>query len=92
MCLGPTLNGVGCRHSSSRNSEIGEHVCRTCGAPAPSFRKLLDCRLSLDRARAEVAETRAQATLKEEATAAEFRKVNTAAAAPLLCCSVHFAA
>ncbi len=61
--------------TSSRHGESGEHVCRACGAPVPSFRKLLDCRLRLDRARAEVAETRARAALKEEETAAEFRKV-----------------
>jgi len=63
---------------SSRHGESGEHACHACGAPVPSFRKLLDCRLRLDRARAEVAETRARAALKDKETAAEFRKVGLA--------------
>lgn len=54
----------------------GEHVCRVCGAPAPSFRKLFDCRLSLDRARAEAAEARAREAVNEEGAASEIQKVN----------------
>lgn len=57
------------------SSESGEHVCRVCGAPAPAFRKLFDCRLSLDRARAEAAEARAREVLNEEGAASEIRKV-----------------
>lgn len=57
------------------SSGTGEHVCRVCGAPAPSFRKLFDCRLSLDRARAEAAEARAREAVNEEGAASEIRKV-----------------
>lgn len=60
-------------HSSSGT---GEHICRVCGAPAPSFRKLFDCRLSLDRARADAAEASAREAIHEERAASEIRQVN----------------
>lgn len=64
-------SGVG-GHSSSGT---GEHICCVCGAPAPSFRKLFECRLSLGRAREEAAKASVREVLKEEG-ASEIRKVN----------------
>ncbi|CAM9531214.1 unnamed protein product [Ectocarpus fasciculatus] len=55
-------------HTNSGRGESGEHVCGVCGTPAPSFRKLFDCRLSLRRAQAEAAEARAWALELEERT------------------------
>lgn len=55
---------------SGRGGGEGEHVCRVCGAPAPSFRKLFDCRLSLGRARVEVEESPALAVEAAEGAAA----------------------
>ncbi|CAM9458238.1 unnamed protein product [Ectocarpus sp. 12 AP-2014] len=56
-------------HTNTGGGESsGEHVCGVCGTPAPSFRKLFDCRLSLRRAQAEVAEARAWALELEERT------------------------
>lgn len=59
----------------SSGGGTGEHACRVCGAPTPSFRKLFDCRLSLDQARIELAEARAQVVEVEEGAAAALRKV-----------------
>lgn len=55
-------------HTNTGRGESGEHVCDVCGTPAPSFRKLFDCRLSLRRAQAEAAEARAWALELEERT------------------------
>lgn len=52
------------------DGKTGEHVCRSCGAPSPAFRKLFDCRLSLSRAQAEADEARACAVVAEEAARA----------------------
>lgn len=59
----------------SSGGGTGEHACRVCGAPTPSFRKLFDCRLSLDQARMEVVEAQAQVVEVEEGAAAALRKV-----------------
>eukprot|EP00903_Cladosiphon_okamuranus_P008750 g8382.t1 len=76
-------DGGGARGDAGGRShgETDERVCCVCGAPAPSFRKLFDCRLSLDRARAEASEARARELLNEEGAASENRKAQSAFAA-----------
>lgn len=58
------------------SSGTGEHVCRVRGAPAPSFRKLFECRLNLDRTRVELSEARARGVLNEEGEATDIPKVS----------------
>lgn len=59
----------GGRQSNRKSSgNVGEHVCRVCGMPIPSFGKLVDCRLSLDQAREELCEARARIAELAEGT------------------------